>query len=245
MAKESETTEEEIVDAGNETEADAGSEQEQGEVGDDSEDATEGDGSETEEGEIEAAKPSRGESRFQRLANTAKEAREEAATARRELQEFKASQRQAVQQETPEQEAQRLALMTPEERLEFKLDKSERRNQQNMQAMAFQMQDGTDKSAFTALCTSDQTAARYRDRVEAKLAEIRSQGQNVNREALLDFLVGQDVRKKGGAARDRQAKDGERRIQRQKVAPGNNRGDSAPAKRGEKTLEERLSDVTF
>ena len=164
---------------------------------------------------------------------------------RRELQEFKAQQRQTAQQESPEQVAQRLALMTPEERLEYKLDQAERRNQQTMQSMQFQMQDSGDKSAFVALCASDPVAARYKDRVEAKLTELRSQGQNVNREALLTFLVGQDVRTRGGAAKNKQQKDGQRRTERQSVRPGNSRGDSQPNKRGEKTLEERLENVTF
>ena len=237
---------EDNLDVENETEANAGPEPEQDEIGDDGQDAAEGDGTEAEEEvEVEAARPSRGEQRFQRLANESKEAKAEAAELRRELQEFKAQQRQTAQQESPEQVAQRLALMTPEERLEYKLDQAERRNQQTMQSMQFQMQDSGDKSAFVALCASDPVAARYKDRVEAKLTELRSQGQNVNREALLTFLVGQDVRTRGGAAKNKQQKDGQRRTERQSVRPGNSRGDSQPNKRGEKTLEERLENVTF
>ena len=237
---------EDNLDVENETEANAGPEPEQDEIGDDGQDAAEGDGTEAEEEvEVEAARPSRGEQRFQRLANESKEAKAEAAELRRELQEFKAQQRQTAQQESPEQVAQRLALMTPEERLEYKLDQAERRNQQTMQSMQFQMQDSGDKSAFVALCASDPVAARSKDRVEAKLTELRSQGQNVNREALLTFLVGQDVRTRGGAAKNKQQKDGQRRTERQSVRPGNSRGDSQPNKRGEKTLEERLENVTF
>lgn len=236
---------EEIYGVENEAEANAGPEQEQDEVGDDGQDPAEGNGSEAEEEVEVAAKPSRGEQRFQRLANESKEAKAEAAQLRRELQEFKAQQRQTAQQESPEQVAQKLALMTPEERLEYKLDQAERRNQQTMQSMQFQMQDSGDKSAFVALCASDPVAARYKDRVEAKLTELRGQGQNVNREALLTFLVGQDVRTRGGAAKSKQQKDGQRRTERQSVKPGNSRGDSQPNKRGEKSLEERLENVTF
>jgi hypothetical protein len=239
-----ETKDEEIIDGVDETETDGGTESEQSEVGDDSEDAPEGDGTEAEGQEVEA-KPSRAETRFQKLANEAKEAREEAAQARREIAEFKGQQRQQAQQESPDQVAQRLALMTPEERLEYKLDQAERRNSQTMANMQFQMQDTGDKSAFHALCASDSTAARYKDKVESELSRLRSQGQNVSREALFTYMFGQDVRSKSGAARAKQGKDGERRLQRQKVAPGNSRGDSQPAKRGEKSLEEKLENVTF
>ena len=237
---------EEIVDgAEHETEADGGTELEQDQVGDDGQDAAEGDGTDAEE-EVEVeARPSRAETRFQKLANEAKEAREESARVRRELDEFKASQRQQAQQESPDQVAQRLALMTPEERLEYKLDQAERRNSQTMANMQFQMQDAGDKSAFLALCASDATAARYTEKVEAELSRLRSQGQNVSREALFTYMLGKDIRSKSGAARAKQGKDGERRIARQKVAPGNSRGDRQPERRGEKSLEERLANVTF
>lgn len=252
MAKEPVDGLEEILDgAGNEAETNAGTEHEQDAVGDDDEDPAEGDGAEAEEEEIAAAgeeveKPrSRAAERISRLSNEAREAKEEASRVRRELEEFKAAQRQTAQQESPEQAAQRLALMTPEERLEYKLDQAERRNQQTMQAMSFQMQDTSDKAAFSSLCATDAIASRYADRVETKLREIRAAGQNVNREALLDFMVGQDIRSKGGAARAKQQKEGNRRIERQGVKPTNSRGDNSPNKRGEKSLEERLENVTF
>jgi len=241
----------ETPDEGNETEADAGTQSEQGQDGDDGEDAAEGDGSQAEvEGEEVAAaaeeRPrSRAENRFQRLSNETKEAREEAARLRRELDEFKAAQRQSQPQETPEQEAQRLALMTPEERLEYRLDKAERRNQQNMQAIMFQTQDTADKAAFAALCASDPLAKRYADAVESELVSIRSKGQNVTREALLTFLVGKEVRAKGGAAKRKQQGEGQRRIERQTVRGGNSKGDSQPNKRGEQSLEDKLANVTF
>lgn len=240
-------TEEVLGGERDEAEADAGDEQEQDQEGDDGEDAPEGDGSEEEvlAAEVED-KPRRGETRFQRLANETKSARQESAELRRELEQLKAERRPAVQpSESPEQEAQRLALMTPEERMEYRFQKAERTNQQNMQAMAFQLQDGNDKSAFTSLCAGDPVAAKYKDRVETELTRIRGQGQNVSREALMDYLIGKDVRAKRGPAAEKQRKQGERNIQRQQARPANGRGDSAPAKRGEKSLEDRLKDVTF
>lgn len=246
-----ENQEQEIVNERDEAQADAGSEPEQDEVGTEGEDAAEGDGAESQEGEqeeiaaAEERRPSRGEVRFQKLSNEAREARERAERIEREFNEFRNRQQQQTTRESPEQEAQRLALMTPEERMEYRFDQAQRQNQQTMQAMAFQMQDTSDKSAFATLCMSDPVAAKYKDKVESELTRLRSQGQNVNREALLDYLIGRDVRAKRGPAADRQRKDGERRIARQTGVPSNSKGDSAPAKRGEKSLEEKLANVTF
>jgi hypothetical protein len=240
----------EALDEGHETEADAGTEPEQGEVGADSEDAAESDGSEVEGQEVAAAeedKPrSRAAARIEKLSTSAREATERAAAAETKARDLEARLARLEQpRETPEQVAQRMALMTPEERLEYKLDQAERRNQQNMQAMSFQMQETADKTAFQALRARDSVAERYADRVEAELARLRTQGQNVSREALLDYMVGKDIRSKSGSAKKKQQGDGERRIARQTAQPGNARGDSAPAKRGEKSLEERLENVTF
>ena len=241
----------ETENEGHEAEATASTEVEQDDVGDDGEGASEDDGSEVEEGQValvgDGEKPrSRGETRFQKLSNSAREAGERAATAERKAQELERRLSQLEQpRETPDQIAQRLALMTPEERLEYKLDQAERRNEQRISALTFQNQDVSDRSAFSSLCTSNPTAARYRDRVEQRLGEIRSQGQNVSRESLFKFLVGEDVVAKVGAAKAKQTRDGERRIKRESVLPGNSRGDSAPNKRGEQSAEDKLANVTF
>lgn len=232
---------------GNETEADANVEAEQDEDGDQDEGAAE---QPLEGQEVEVAadgeKPrSRSEARFQKLANEAKEARETATKVQRDFDEYRAQQQRQSQQESPDQVAQRMALMTPEERADYKIDQSNRQTQQTLQGMAFQIRDSGDKSAFLALCASNPTAARYKDRVEAKLAEVRRAGQNVDREALLKFMVGEDVFAKGPAVRSKQVKDGERRLRRETVAPGNSRGDNAPNRRSGQTLEEKLQDVTF
>ena len=238
--------------AGNEAEADAGAEHGEDEIRADGEDAAEGDGSEAEGQEELAADeegekpPSRAQSRIQRLSHEASEARRESAELRQRLDRFESEQRQRTQpSETAEQKAQRFALMTPEERMEARLVESEQRNQQVLSQMAFQNQDAVDKGAFQSLCLQDPIAARYKDRVEQELTRLRAQGQNVSREALTDYLFGKDSRAKRGGAEQKQRKDGERKIARQTTKPGNSRGDEAPAKRGEKSLEDRLSNVTF
>ena len=129
--------------------------------------------------------------------------------------------------------------------MEFRLAESERRNQQNTQALQFQMQETADQAYFRGLVVSDPVAAKYASKVEAKLAEIRSKGQNVNREALLDLLVGQDIRAKRAGAATKQKQGAEKRIERQKASPTNSKGDTQGEKRGGKSLEDRLANVTF
>lgn len=215
---------------------------------DDGEGAAAGDGSEPEgsEDEVDLGQPTRGQNRFQRLANEARTAREEAADLRRRLDTFEAQQRQRqAPAENPADEAARLALMSPEERINYRLDQAERRNQQATAQMQFQLQENADRSGFAALCASDPLAARLASKVEAKLSEIRAQGQNVSREALLDFLIGQEVRQKQTKAGAQQRRTAQQQVTRQQVRPGASRGDAAAPRRGGQSLEDRLANVTF
>ncbi len=254
MPKPGEDETQELEDGVNETEGDAGPEdlEVDGEDEGTPDQPVEGedDGSPEDE-EIDAAaagdkKPGRAESRIQRLRQEAQDARREAAENKRLLEQALSNSRQPAQpQETVEMEQARLALMTPEERVDYKLAKAEQRNLQNTQNMQFQMQETADVAYFRGLVASDPVAAKYKDKVEAKLAEIRSKGQNVNREALLDLLVGQDMRAKRAAAAPKQKAEADRRIARQKVPAGNSKGDTSAPKRGDKSLEQRLENVTF
>lgn len=197
------------------------------------------------EGDEEAvdAKPSRAETRFQRLANEAKAAREEAAAARRETEELRRGQQSArQQQETQEQEAARLALMTPDERVEYKLDKAERRHQQQLQMLSFQQEDRADKMEFAAKAASNSVYAKYKDEVESRLTDLRAKGQNVSREALLKFVIGEQALNGAGSKKPAQA--AKKRVDAQRVNPGSSRGDTASSRgRGEPSLEKRLENV--
>lgn len=216
-------------------------------------DPAEGDGAEPDEageheGSVETDEKPRGraEGRIQRLSRENRESREETAKLRRELDEFRAQQRPAATPgETAEMKAARRALMTPEERMEDRLNEAEQRNNQNLQQLAFINGDNADRANFNVLKMQDPLAARYADRVETKLAELRKQGQNVTREALLDYMVGQDVRSKRAGAVKQQKGEADKRIARQQAKPPNSKGDVAADRRGGKSLEERLEKVTF
>jgi len=202
----------------------------------------EADDGEQEQVDEPAPRASRGETRFQRLANEAKAAREEATRVRSELSELRRAQQQSTQQLTAEQEAARLAVMTPEERADYKLNAATRRFEQQASVLAFNSHDASDKALFEAKAVSNRVYAKYKDEVEDKLQELRSQGQNVPREQLLKWIIGDKAL--ATAANPRPAQKAAQRVAAQQVKPGTAKGDAA-SQRGktQDTPEKRLSGV--
>ena len=98
----------------------------------DAEGAAEGDGADAQEGQVDQAerRPSRGEVRFQKLSQTAKQATEDAALARREATELR---ERIARLERPAQaapqgpSAEQIALMTPDELIDHKLGLASKR----------------------------------------------------------------------------------------------------------------------
>jgi hypothetical protein len=126
-------------------------------------------------------------------------ARERAATERaekaeREAAELRARPRTQSQTEDPTAEAARLAAMTPEQRVDYKLAKAEETASRNAAVQQFQMADIADKTAFEAKATVDPRYKKYAPTVEAALLELRQKyGQNNTRENVLAFLIGRRV----------------------------------------------------
>lgn len=180
------------------------------------------------EGEARVA-PSRGEKRFQKLSNEAKEAREHAARVERELNELRAKvdAKPAEREESPEAEAARLALMTTEERLEYKLDKAEKRQAREMARLQFQSFDQADKAAYAAKAASDPRLKKYAADVEATLAATRREGRDIGftREQIAAFVIGQKILARQEADIARQRNQGQRRIGQQRAAAPNDRSD--------------------
>lgn len=204
------------------------------EAGQDAEDSPDEVGdAEGDAGPVDGEPPrrSRAETRIQRLREEVAEAKREAADARRRTEEFAASQRSAVPAgETQEQRAQRYALMTSDERVEARLSEATHEFNQRLGLMQFQSMEAGDKAAFKALCVGDPVAAKYSAEVESRLTEMRRQGQNVDRERLLTYIIGEKTRARARDAGEKAKKDGARRVERQTTRPANNRGDQ-PATR--------------
>lgn len=185
--------------------------------------------------------PTRGENRFQTLRNELKAEREARADLNRRLDTILASQRPtAPQGETPEARAQRLALLTPEERIREELNVATQGFAREQQALRFAVQDGNDRAAFEAKATVDPLYAKWKPKVEAELQTLRQQGQNVDREKLMYYLIGKSVVEGRGATRGQQRAEGARNVQRQRTRPSNSGSDVAANRNRNSSLERRL-----
>lgn len=240
--------------AGNEAEADANDQDGEDDAdGSEGEGAQHGDGAEAEgEGEVEEVRrPSRGEVRFQKLSATAREATERATKLENETRELRdrlARLEQPRQEQPRGKSPEELALMTPDELIDYRLGIATKGFEQKLGAIQWATYETNDKSAFAALCATDPVAARYKDEVEQRLTAMRQAGQNVDRERLLTYIIGEKVRQRNAGAKDKQRNEGQRRIQRQQVRPAQSRGDTQ-SNRGRasdaEALEKRLENVTF
>ena len=212
---------------------------------DDSEVSAEHVDAEADDGESEQVdekagdKPSRGENRFQRLAN---ERAAEKARADRAEAELIEARRQSYARQTEQTEAQQremLALMTPEERAEFRIKQMESRYERDRNQDRITTASLMDKTAFDAKATVNPVYARYKDEVESRFQDQLRQGRPVEREILLKVLLGEKAL--SGASNSKPRKAAEKRVEGQRVASGSGKGDS-PSNRGKagETAESRL-----
>jgi len=166
-------------------------------------DGTEGDGTEGEgegqgEGEGEGQPPA--QSRAQRAITEARrraqEAETRAATAQRELDEARRQAAPPVDRVFQEEE-QRLRdpACTPLERWQIESNRTIRRAEQGAAAAQFAALDTSDRSAYQTAAIDNPRMRSYAERVEARLAEMRKQGQNAPRQAIYRYLLGEDIDK--------------------------------------------------
>lgn len=208
---------------------------------------------EAEEGLVDA-QPSRATRRVQEATRTAREAAARAQALEVEVAQLRAEHQareaQAAQPkgESPEQEAARLALMTVDERVEYRLNKAEQRHQHEMNVTRFVSADQADKSQYAAKAASNPRYKKYEAEVESVLADARRGGQNFSREQILAFVLGQKVLNGGGAV-SAAKKAGATRVQAQRATADSGRSDrSAPRQRegsgnSIRDLERRLDGV--
>jgi hypothetical protein len=170
---------------------------------------------------------SRSERRIQALNEATRQEKERADRMEREIQELRSGRAQPQQNQsmTAEQERQMLDAMTPDERSEYRLNKAlNEMRVQNAQTQ-FQLADQSDKAIFDAKAANDPRYKRYAGEVEQRLADLRKNGQNVAREALLYYVIGEKVVKRNEADISKQRKRGQENIARQRAPAGNSRGD--------------------
>lgn len=149
----------------------------------------------------------------------------------REFMEFRAAQQARQQQPSPEQEAERLALMSPEERADYKLNKALNEIQRQNAMSQFQTADRSDKALYDAKATTDKVYAKYAEKVETeRQRQMRENNMVIPREELLKWIVGQDVLQNRGKKVAAAARRGQDNIRRQTASVVNGRGNT-PANR--------------
>lgn len=149
-------------------------------------------------------------------------------------------------QETPEQREQRLALLDPVERMRVEMHESQQVSQRQMQAMAFTLQDTSDKATYDAKALVDSLYAKWAPKVESELAALRAKGQNVPRETMLEYLIGKAALAGRKPQGQQQRRDAGRRMARNRTNPGSSRSDAAGERRGgsdSNALEKRLENI--
>jgi len=211
---------------------------------DDADDPTDDGEPEGQEVDEPVERPTRGSARFQRLANETKEARERAERAEREVQELRRAQLARDHVLSEREEAERLALMTPEERANHRITKFEREALQREQQREFRLQNEVDRAKFEAKATLNPVYAKYQDEVEERFQSLASKGQATEREVILKFILGERALS-GAAASTRKAQvAGKKRVEAQRVSNGSAKGDTK-SQRGKtgSTPEERLKGV--
>lgn len=171
----------------------------------------------------------------QEAKRAAKAAREDAENTRRELNELRAAAQGRQTREQQELEAQRVALMAPEEKYDYLLKQQETRFEGRFAALQFQQADSGDRVAFQSLCArpNDQgkALASVADEVEKRLGELRRNGGNTSREVLAKYIIGERAFERAGRAKAKQTKTGAANIARNKVAAPSGRGDVAGGSR--------------
>jgi hypothetical protein len=190
----------------------------------------------SEEGGQEEVAPRRRNSAndtIRELRTRAQQTETRAAQLEREIMEIKAANQARQTQMDPEREAERLALMTPEERSEYKLNKTVSALQREQAVINFRNEDRSDKALFDAKAVADRVYAKYADKVEQeRLRYMREQNTVIPREELLKWIVGQEVLANRGKKAAQQTRRGQQNIQRQTAPMANGRGNQQANRRG-------------
>lgn len=199
----------------------------------------------------------RGQNRHQKLANELKQEREERARERKERDELIAERaRYAAKLEHYEQqqtagrsaadrqaEEQRLSLLDPAERVAYNAQQTSSRLEQRLNQMQIQHQDDRERSEFRSKGSSDPLVEKYADRVEQmRQDDIKKLGVAAPRDAYLNFIIGESVRKNAASKISSKKKSADKRIDSVTSKSVGARGDVKGSKSG-KTVEERLAGV--
>lgn len=198
------------------------------------------------EGEPVVAAPSRRSERVQALANERRQLAEQNAQLTRQLDELRRNP--PVPQappESPQQRADRLSLLSPEDRIRTEVEERIQHFERGQAQTVRQLQDTTDQTNFRALAARNPLAAKMESQVEQALAGLRARGQDLPRQAVFTYLVGERALAQLGKSKPAAAAN----RARQQARPAGARGDVRPDRSGRRgtgtaaDIEARFGDV--
>lgn len=131
-------------------------------------------------------------------------------------------QQQRQPQETPEQARERINNMDQGQFAQFILGQMDQRAQN----AEFAARDVADKAALDAEIAGDKRLAPFKAKVESRLAELRRNGQNVDRITLLNHEIGLAFREGKTRSTNRAQKAADANRQRQTARPTGGRSDT-------------------
>jgi hypothetical protein len=195
-------------------------------------------------------KQSRGNRDYGALRRRAREAEERAARAEAKAEEALRTVGGRQSEDARRAESERLALMGPDEKLEFYREQDKRENERRFQGLAFQVADSSDRAAFESKCARTPALAAVADEVEKVLADERRQGRaGATRETIAAYVIGKKALANAGRAKGKQAKRAEQNRSSQTARPGGGRSNVSGSsdRRGSESdrRKKRLEDLNI
>ena len=195
-------------------------------------------------GEQPPARQPRGDRQMGALRAQNRQLADEQARLTRQLDELRRNPPQQQVVETPQQRADRLALMSPEDRIQATVDEALQHHQQQTAQLQNQLMDQSDSAAFQSQTAINPLLKKLAPEVERRLADLRSRGQNLSRAVVATYLIGERV-----LAQQGKAKPAAQQRRRQQNARPVNAGGDVQGRRARQTgntaadIEARFGDV--
>jgi hypothetical protein len=146
--------------------------------------------------EVEVKPKGRAETRIQKLANEAREAREAKIRAEAErdaLLKFRPNTPAPDNSEAIRLRNEKLSLMEPTERVAYLQGEELSQIKQQLLLSDLRSEDRADKAAFDARAVVDPRYARNKEDVEKELRDLRTKGINATREQVLAQVIGRKL----------------------------------------------------
>ena len=167
---------------------------------------------------------------FGRLREERRIATEKAERLERELAETRNALSGRQSEEQKRAEAEKLALMTADEKLEHYRAQDKQELARTLGSLQFQMQDNADKAEFRQLCRENSALAAVAEEVERTIQSERSQGRaGASREIVAAYLIGKRALANGNRSKAKQQKRGDASKERNAARATNSRSNVSSA----------------